>query len=86
MLTTDLPHRAIGVVYDPEHDHVRNYVPTRLGGRYDAFLWLDETRALHPLHTQQTDTLEPETFPTGSRARTRLCQRHHGCRTPSNRL
>ncbi|MCR3750448.1 erythromycin esterase family protein [Lentzea californiensis] len=65
LLTTELPHRAIGVVYDPVHDHMRNYVPTRLGGRYDAFLWLDETRALHPLHTRQIDTLEPETFPTG---------------------
>ena len=26
-----------------------NYVPTRLGERYDAFIWCDETTALHPL-------------------------------------
>jgi erythromycin esterase len=66
LLTAELPHRAIGVVYDPGQDRVRNYLPTRLGGRYDAFLWFDETRALRPLHTRRIDTLEPETFPTGT--------------------
>ncbi|SDG65223.1 Erythromycin esterase homolog [Lentzea fradiae] len=66
LLTTELPHRAIGVVYDPGQDRVRNYLPTRLGGRYDAFLWFDETRALHPLQIRQIDTLEPETFPSGA--------------------
>jgi len=42
-------HRAIGVVYDPAHERYSNYVPTVLPRRYDAFLYLDETRALHPL-------------------------------------
>ncbi|MDP8970895.1 MAG: erythromycin esterase family protein [Actinomycetota bacterium] len=42
-------HRAIGVVYDPDHEHYGNYVPTVLGGRYDVFCFFDETRALHPL-------------------------------------
>ncbi len=65
LLTTPLPHRAVGVVYDPDQDHVRNYLPTVLGDRYDAFVWIDETHALHPLHTPQIDTLEPATFPTG---------------------
>lgn len=45
---------------------MRNYLPTRLGGRYDAFLWFNEIRALHPLHIRQIDTLEPETFPSGA--------------------
>src|SRR5262245_56396389 len=42
-------HRAIGVVYHPEYERYGNYVPTVLPRRYDAFVYLDETRALHPL-------------------------------------
>ncbi|MGM1064543.1 erythromycin esterase family protein [Saccharothrix sp. Mg75] len=66
LLTAELGHRAIGVVYHPERDHRGNYVPTVLGDRYDAFLWLDRTRALHPLHTRRVDALEPETYPSGT--------------------
>jgi erythromycin esterase len=43
-------HRAIGVVYRPERERWGNYVPTVAGRRYDAFIWLDEAKALHPLH------------------------------------
>ena len=43
-------HRAIGVVYHPEYERYGNYVPTVLPRRYDAFLYIDETEALHPLH------------------------------------
>ncbi len=43
-------HRAIGVVYHPGYEHFGNYVPTVLPLRYDAFLYLEETRALRPLH------------------------------------
>ncbi|GAA2735088.1 erythromycin esterase family protein [Actinocorallia aurantiaca] len=57
-------HRAIGVVYHPAGDHRRNYVTTTPGRRYDAFLWLDETSALHPLHREPPDEREPETFPS----------------------
>lgn len=57
-------HRAIGVVYHPERDRTRNYVTTTPGRRYDAFLWLDETRALHPLHGEPPGETEPETFPS----------------------
>ncbi|MDI5977859.1 erythromycin esterase family protein [Amycolatopsis magusensis] len=49
LLTTDLPHRAIGVVYHPERERWGNYVPTVVGDRYDAFLWFDESQAVHPL-------------------------------------
>lgn len=42
-------HRAIGVVYQPQYERFGNYVPTSLSHRYDAFIYLDETRALHPL-------------------------------------
>jgi erythromycin esterase-like protein len=66
LLTDELAHRAIGVVYHPERDHWGNYVPTVLGERYDAFLWFDQTTALRPLPTRRTDVLEPETYPTGT--------------------
>jgi len=59
-------HRAIGVVYKPEHEYYGNYVPTVLPRRYDAFLFLDETQALHPLHVPARAEGEvPETFPSG---------------------
>jgi erythromycin esterase-like protein len=59
-------HRAIGVVYDPAYEAFGNYVPSVLPLRYDAFLYLDETRALHPLHlVPRVETEPPETFPTG---------------------
>jgi erythromycin esterase-like protein len=59
--------RAIGVVYDPQYERYGNYVPTVLVKRYDAFLYIDETHALHPLHMPeiQDDKELPETFPTG---------------------
>ncbi len=39
-------HRAIGVIYHPEREFPGNYVPTRLGRRYDAFVYIAETKAL----------------------------------------
>jgi erythromycin esterase-like protein len=56
-------HRAIGVVYHPEAEW-GNYVPTVLPLRYDAFLYLDRTQALHPLHIQP-ETSPPELYPWG---------------------
>jgi erythromycin esterase-like protein len=63
---TDSPrgHRAIGVVYHPSHE-AGNYVPSVLPERYDAFLFFDETEALHPLHLQPELTEPPETYPWG---------------------
>jgi erythromycin esterase len=58
-------HRAIGVVYHPEYEHLGNYVPTVLPRRYDAFLFLDRTTALRPLHMKPDVRKVPETFPTG---------------------
>ena len=42
-------HRAIGVVYRPEYEQYGNYVPSVMSERYDAFIYMDETQALHPL-------------------------------------
>ena len=58
-------HRAIGVVYHPEYEHYGNYVPTVLPRRYDAFCYVDETRALHPLESHPAFEKIPETYPWG---------------------
>ncbi|MFC7686419.1 erythromycin esterase family protein [Ureibacillus sp. GCM10028918] len=42
-------HRAIGVVYNPEFEAYGNYVPSRVGSRYDAFIFINQTNALRPL-------------------------------------
>jgi erythromycin esterase len=65
-LEEPIGHRAIGVVYDPDHERWGNYVPTIMAGRYDAFIYIEESRALDPLHMPVTvDGLVPETFPSG---------------------
>ncbi|MDI1355214.1 MAG: erythromycin esterase family protein [bacterium] len=55
---TQFGHRAIGVVYQPQYERYGNYVPSVLPIRYNAFLFLDKTTALNPLHfvpnTKQT--------------------------------
>ncbi|MFO0927602.1 MAG: erythromycin esterase family protein [Gemmataceae bacterium] len=60
-------HRAIGVVYRPQFERYGNYVPTVLPRRYDAFLFLDETQAVRPLHevTAREEAEVPDTFPSG---------------------
>lgn len=60
-----LGHRAIGVVYNPEYERLGNYVASVLPLRYDAFIYIDETRALHPLHINPDGHQIPETFPFG---------------------
>jgi erythromycin esterase len=61
-----LDHRAIGVVYDPSAERFGNYVPTIVPRRYDAFIFIDESRAVDPLHMPVIVANEaPETFPTG---------------------
>ena len=58
-------HRAVGVVYNPLNEAYGNYVPSILPLRYDAFIHLDETKALHPLHIRPDGTQIPETYPFG---------------------
>jgi erythromycin esterase len=65
-LGSPLDHRAIGVVYDPRRESWGNYVPTVVPRRYDAFIFIDETRAVDPLHMPVEVGGEPgETYPTG---------------------
>ena len=58
-------HRAIGVVYNSQYEQYGNYVPTILPLRYDAFIYLDETSALHPLHMKPDGHQMPATYPFG---------------------
>jgi erythromycin esterase len=58
-------HRAIGVVYDPRMEQWGNYVPTILSHRYDALIFLDDTRALDPLHMPVRVEGETELWPFG---------------------
>ncbi|WP_291098255.1 MULTISPECIES: erythromycin esterase family protein [unclassified Flavobacterium] len=64
-ISSHIGHRAIGVVYNPEHERFGNYVPTILPKRYDAFIFIDETTALHPIHIVPDGNQIPETYPFG---------------------
>lgn len=44
----EIGHRAIGVVYNPEYEYLGNYVPSVMSDRYDAFFYIEETKALTP--------------------------------------
>jgi erythromycin esterase len=58
-------HRAIGVVYRPAYEQYGNYVPSTLPQRYDAFVFINKTKALHPLHVTPHDVQMPDTYPFG---------------------
>jgi erythromycin esterase-like protein len=58
-------HRAIGVVYNPQRESRSQYVNTRLASRYDAFIFIDRTTALHSFRARPEKTLMPETYPMG---------------------
>ena len=60
-----VPHRAIGVVYNPRREKMGNYVPSVMPERYDAFIYLDQTSALHPLHLQPKGKAMPDLYPFG---------------------
>lgn len=64
-MANHIGHRAIGVVYNPLYEKYGNYVPSILPLRYDAFIYLDETRALYPLHIKPDGEQIPETYPFG---------------------
>lgn len=55
--------RAIGVVYHPTKEKYGNYVPSILSQRYNALIYIDETRALHPLHLLPDKHKLPATYP-----------------------
>ncbi len=62
-LQKPIGHRAIGVVYDQKFEAYGNYVPTIIPERYDAFLYFDETDAVHPLRMKSRGAKEPDLYP-----------------------
>lgn len=56
-------HRAIGVQYDPSQEK-GNYVPSVIPDRYDAFIFIDETKALRPIPIRPRSK-PPDTYPSG---------------------
>jgi len=65
VLQKPIGHRAIGVVYHPENEIYGNYVPSILPMRYDAFIYLNKTKALHALDVKTDIHQIPETYPYG---------------------
>lgn len=60
-----LGHRAVGVVYSSANER-GNYVPTNLSHRYDSFVFLDQTTALHSMKKlYPSHGRIPETWPSG---------------------
>jgi erythromycin esterase-like protein len=60
-----IEHRAIGVVYNPRFEQYGNYVPSIMPLRYDAFIYIEETRALHGLDVYADTHKMPDTYPFG---------------------
>lgn len=65
LMDNHIGHRAVGVVYNPDLEQYGNYVPTILPRRYDAFVFLHDTMALHPLNIWPDLQQIPETYPFG---------------------
>lgn len=64
-ISSHISHRTIGLVYNPEKENVANYIPTIMPMRYDAFIFLDKTKALHPLHFSPNGDIAPDSYPFG---------------------
>jgi erythromycin esterase len=64
-LARELGHRAIGVVYRPQFEQFGNYVPSLVADRYDAFAFLNQTQALHPLAIHPEAHGAPDLYPWG---------------------
>ena len=64
-LSSLMRYRAIGVVYNPEHERFGNYVPTILPKRNDTFIFIDKTNALNPINIEVNGNQIPETYPFG---------------------
>jgi erythromycin esterase-like protein len=58
-------HRAIGVVYRADQVQFGYYVPTIMPRRYDAFVYIDKTSALHPIPIPVKTDEPPDLYPWG---------------------
>jgi erythromycin esterase-like protein len=57
--------RFIGVIYRPETELMSHYADASLPQQFDAYLWLDETRAVTPLGREHATPEPPDTYPFG---------------------
>ncbi len=58
--------RAVGVLYGAAAEHSRrNYVPSVIPRRYDEFVYVDHTSALHSIHRPAARGRVPESWPVG---------------------
>jgi erythromycin esterase-like protein len=57
--------RAVGAIYQPASDAYSSYTNSIMSRRYDAFIYLDVTQALHPLPVKTATKQTPLTYPTG---------------------
>ncbi|WP_263147535.1 erythromycin esterase family protein [Pseudomonas sp. RIT-PI-AD] len=64
-LSLVLLERAIGVIYRPETERASHYFEAVLAEQFDAYLWLEKTHAVTPLHTTGSRSHEEDTFPFG---------------------
>ena len=56
--------RAIGVIYRPETERMSHYFEAVLPRQFDEYVWLDSTRAVTPLATDELEDM-PDTYPFG---------------------
>lgn len=63
LFQTPIPHRAIGVVYHPKYEHLGNYVPSVIPERYDAFIHIDKSEAVHAMNVYVDKSQLPESYP-----------------------
>jgi erythromycin esterase-like protein len=64
-LNGKLEHRAIGMVYNPNHESHSNYIPTQMAKRYDGIIFIDQTSALKSLPTIFAVDEFPDSWPQG---------------------
>lgn len=63
-LQQPIGHRAVGVVYHPNLEAYGNYVPSVIPKRYDAFMYIDRSKALHPISVPLQNE-PPDLYPWG---------------------
>ncbi|TXC90462.1 erythromycin esterase family protein [Metabacillus litoralis] len=53
LFSQPIGHRAIGVVYNPQYEQYGNYVPSVMSDRYDAFVYINNSKSLQPLDVKE---------------------------------
>lgn len=64
-LSETLLERAIGVIYRPDSERQSHYFEAVLAEQFDAWIWLERTRAVTPLDWEAPHGGEDDTWPFG---------------------